>query len=318
MELDGIPIHFIHVPGRGPAPIPLVLTHGWPWTFWDFRDLIVPLSDPGAVGGDPADAFDVVIPSLPGFAFSTPLTRPVAVWDIADLWVQLMESLGYRRFGAHGGDLGALVTAQLGHKFTDRLLGIHIAPCPRRLDIWNVRRPWADLVAGTLPGDTEIQDAVIAWEAKRVGHAVVQVLDPQTLAAGIHDSPAGLAAWLLERRRNWSDCAGDVERVFSQDDLLTSFMLYWATDSFATSARFYRDTWKGGWTPAHDRTPVIEAPTGVSLFRSDLPPGVSTDWIGSYFNLSFYREHPQGGHFAAAERPGDIVEDLRTFFRRHR
>lgn len=313
--IDGVPLHFMHVKGKGPSPMPLILTHGWPWTFWDFAKLIEPLSDPAATGGDPADAFDVIVPSLPGFGFSTPLQRPFAVWETADLWVKLMDGLGYDRFFAHGGDFGVLVTEQLGHKYPERILGIHLAPCPRRLDIWNVRRPWADLVAGPLSGDDARDDRMIAYEEKKVGHAVAQVLDPQTVAAALHDSPVGLAAWLIERRRNWSDCGGDVESVFSKDDLLTNVMLYWVTESYVTSARLYRDSWKGGWSPSHGRSPVVEAPTAVSLFLSDLPPNASTDWMKNYFNLRFLREQSRGGHFAAAEQPDAIVGDLRTFFR---
>lgn len=312
VELDGVPIHFLHIRGRGPSPIPLILTHGWPWTFWDFHKLIEPLTDPAAFGGDPADAFDVIVPSLPGFGFSTPLTRPLPIWETADLWVRLMDVLGYDRFAAHGGDFGVLVTEQLGHKYADRMLGIHLSPCPRRLDIWNVRRPWADLVTNSLAAGA-LDDALIAWEEKKVGHAVAQMLGPQTLAMGMHDSPVGLAAWLLERRRNWSDCGGDVESVFSRDELLTSIMIYWCTNSFVTSARLYRDSWKQEWHPSHHRTPMVEAPTGVSLFRSDLPPGAAMGWMADYFNLHFLREHPRGGHFAAAEKPAIIIDDLRTF-----
>src|SRR5262249_53192332 len=161
----------------------------------------------------------------------------ITIWRTADIWVRLLQDvLGYSRFGAHSGDFGALATAQLGHKYADRVVGVHIAPRPVRLDVWNVVRPWADLVAGTLPGETGAQSQIIEWESKRVGHLVAHVLGPETLAVGLHDSPAGLAAWLLERRRNWSDCGGDVESVFSKDDLLAGVMLYWATESFVSSA----------------------------------------------------------------------------------
>jgi pimeloyl-ACP methyl ester carboxylesterase len=314
--VDRVPIHFIHERGQGPDPLPLVLTHGWPWTFWDFKDMIAPLADPGSFGADPADAFDVVVPSLPGFGFSTPLQEPVTIWRVADIWMRLMHDvLGYSRFAAHGGDFGALATAQLGHKYADRVVGVHIAPRPVRLDAWNVVRPWADLVAGTLPGEAGPQSAMVEWESKKVGHLVAHVLGPQTLSVGLHDSPAGLAAWLVERRRNWSDCGGDVESVFSKDELLTNVMLYWVTESFVTSARLYHDNWRVGWRPAHDRQPVVEAPTGVALFTQDLPPNTSTRWIAEYFNLQRLTKVDRGGHFAAAERPEAIVEELRAFFR---
>jgi pimeloyl-ACP methyl ester carboxylesterase len=314
--VDGIALHFVHERGQGPDPLPLVLTHGWPWTFWDFRDVIRPLADPAAFGGDAADSFDVVVPSLPGFGFSGPLRKPISIWQVADLWVGLMQGvLGYPSFGAHGGDLGMLVTAQLGHRYASRVVGVHMAPRPVRLDAYNLERPWAQLVAGTLPGSAVEAAAMVEWERKKVGHAVAHILGPQTLASALHDSPAGLAAWLLERRRNWSDCGGDVESVFSRDDLLTGIMLYWVTESLVTSARLYLDNWRLGWSPSHDRVPVVESPTGIALFLRDLPPGASVEWIGEYFNLERMTTVEPGGHFAAAERPELLVEELREFFR---
>jgi pimeloyl-ACP methyl ester carboxylesterase len=316
--IDGLPIHFLKAPGQGPDPVPLMLTHGWPWTFWDFKDLIGPLSDPVSHGGDPADAFDVIVPSLPGFGFSTPVRHAGrTVWDVADMWVELMDRLGYRKFAVHGGDYGVMVAGQLGHKYAERLLGLHVAPRPMPLHIWNIDRPWADLVAGSLPASDKADDraAFVAWERKKVGHATAHILGPVTLAHALHDSPAGLAAWLLERRRSWSDCDGDVERVFSKDTLLTSFTLYWVTESFVTSARLYADNSRYGWTPSHDRRPVIEAPTGVTVFDKDIPPNSAMDWMAEYTNLQFVEHSATGGHFAAAERPELIVEHLRTFFR---
>lgn len=318
--IDGVPIHFIHERGRGPSPVPIVLSHGWPWTFWDFRELIGPLSDPAVYGGDPADAFDVIVPSLPGFGFSTPMPRSgTTIWDVADLWVALMtDVLGYERFAAHGGDYGVMVTAQLGHRYPDRIIGLHMAPRPLPLDVWNTDRPWADLLSGALPDGVGDRASFIDYERRKVGHVVAHVLDPQTLAHALHDSPAGLAAWLLQRRRSWSDCDGDVERAFSRDDLLTNFTLYWATESFASSARLYHDNARHGWTPSHERKPVVEAPTAVTIFDKDLPPGASMNWMTDYFNLQSVTHSATGGHFAAAEEPQRIVEDLRHFFRDRR
>lgn len=319
--IDDTPIHFLRAPGRGPAPVPILLTHGWPWTFWDFRDLIGPLSDPAAHGGDPADAFDVIVPSLPGFGFSTPMRHAGrTIWDVADVWVELMDRLGYDRFAVHGGDFGVMVAGQLGHKYADRLLGLHVAPRPMPLHIWNIDRPWADLVAGSLPASENAADraAFIAWERRKVGHATAHILGPQTLAHALHDSPAGMAAWLLERRRSWSDCEGDVERAFSKDDLLTGFTIYWATESFGTSARLYADNARYGWSPAHDRTPVIEAPTGVTVMEKDIPPKSAMGWMSEYCNLQFLESSATGGHFAASECPELIVDHLRRFFRGRR
>jgi pimeloyl-ACP methyl ester carboxylesterase len=322
VEIDGVPIHYLHEPGRGPAPMPLVLTHGWPWSFWEFRKVIRPLADPAAFGGDPADAFDVIVPSLPGHGFSSPLTTPgITVGRIADLWAQLMtDVLGYERFAAHGGDNGASVTVHLGHRYADRLAGIHMAPGPHRLQTWDVERPWAELTGGFLPSDHGARAAMIEWEQRYVSHATVQVMDPQTLAYGLHDSPAGLAGWLLERRRTWSDCGGDVESVFSKDELLTDCTLYWATETFVTSARLYRECWlhRKDLAPIHDRTPPVEAPTGVSLYTVDLPPNLPTDWMRHYYNLKFLQSRDQGGHFVAAEDPEGLIDDLRTFLRQER
>ncbi len=316
VPIDGIPIHFVHVKGKGPNPQPLILSHGWPWTFWDFEKVIGPLSDPAAHGGDPADAFDVVVPSLPGFGFSTPLEKTgINWWKTADLWAVLMRDvLGYERFCAHGGDWGTLVTLQLGHRYADLLHGIHVTGLAP-LDIYSGDRPWA--IGGLLESMSEGSDqraAMIAWEKRFASHVAVQHLDPQTLAFAMHDSPLGLCAWILERRRSWSDCGGDVESRFSKDDLITTMMIYWLTDSFVTSVRYYQEAGTHPWRPDHDRMPVVEAPTGITYFEPDKPPG-EMEWSKTYFNRQFYRVHPTGGHFAPAEEPDLLVEDIREMFR---
>jgi microsomal epoxide hydrolase len=318
VDLDGVPVHFLHRRGTGPDPVPLVLTHGWAGTFWDFAKVIEPLTDPGAHGGDPADAFDVVVPSLPGYGFSSPLSSPVPVARAADLWATLMtDVLGYGRFVAHGTDVGASVTVHLGHQYADRTAGIHMAPGPHRLETWKAERPWSDLTGGFLPSDPDARAAMIAWEQRYVSHATVHVMDPQTLAYALCDSPVGLAAWLLERQRRWSDCDGDVERVFTRDELLTTATLYWVTGTAGTAARIYRDSWLAAatWERAHDRVPPVEAPTGVTLYSADLPPSLPTGWMADYYNLVFLRTRKTGGHFVAAEDPAGLVEDLRDFVR---
>jgi len=314
VRIGGVPIHFMRVPGRGPRPLPLLLTHGWPWTFWDFHKVVGPLSDPTAHGGDPDDAFELIVPSLPGFALSTPLERTGIHWNsTADLWVELMrDALGFERFAAAGGDWGALVTLQLGHKYPDRVLGIHSTnafPLPA----FGGARPWSlgDAAADVL--DASRKDAA-NWERRFASHVAVHMLDPQTLAFALHDSPVGLAAWLLERRRAWSDCGGDVERRFSKDELLTGISLYWLTDSFSSSIRFYAEAANSGWTPAHPGMPAVAVPTGLSLFEVDTAPG-PRDWLRQYFDLRLLREHREGGHFAHAEVPGTIVADIRDTFR---
>lgn len=315
VDLDGVPIHFMHVRGRGPDPKPLLLTHGWPWTFWDFKDVIGPLTDPAAHGGDPAESFDLVIPSLPGFGFSTPLERTGIDWrTTADLWVRLMQDvLGYARFGAHGGDWGTFVTTQLGHKYAGDLIGIHVSGAFPLLSLGG-ERPWsmgeAMLEAGRAAGDVE---RAIEWDRRFASHIAVHTLDPQTLAFAMADSPVGMLSWILERRRNWSDCGGDVEKRFTKDHLITTICLYWLTDAFSSALRFYAETGRGLWQPSHDRTPVVEAPTGISMFDHDTGPG-TLDWMQDYYDLVFLERHSDGGHFAAAEVPETIVRDIRRTF----
>lgn len=315
--LDDVPIHYMHVRGRGPAPMPLILSHGWPWTFWDLHAVIGPLTDPAAYGGDPADAFDVVVPSMPGFGFSTPLTRPgVNFWTTADLWQKLMtEVLGYPRYAAQGGDWGALTTTQLGHRYAASLYGIHLSTVAP-LSLFNHERPW-DITAGTLAPDTLSEAekrAFLKWQERIAAHVAVQVLDPQTLAYAMHDSPAGLLAWLIERRRTWGDCRNGLEATFDRDFLLTTASLYWFTDSFVTSARFYAEAARHLWSPSHTRSPLVEAPTAISHFVHDGTTGLGGG-METMFNLKWQRTHNQGGHFAPVEVPATIVTDIREAFR---
>jgi len=310
--IDDVPIHFIHERGRGPKPMPLIMTHGWPWTFWDLQKVIRPLTDPASFGGDPADAFDVVVPSLPGFGFSTPLAVPgVNFSRTAELWMKLMQQeLGYRRFAAQGGDFGAFVTAQLGHKHADSVLGIHI----------HLAGPLG-MITGGMPDDSMFGPGEEHWPAQNAlffdqesAYSRLQSTKPQTLAYGLNDSPAGLCAWLLEKRRRWSDCGGDVETRFSKDDLLTGATIYWVTESFGTSDRFYAEARRNPWTPAHDRKPVVQAPTAVLLFDKDIVK-LPRRWAEGYYNLQRWNVAPVGGHFVPIEEPEILVNDLRAFYR---
>ena len=219
VEIDGIPIHFVHERGRGPAPMPLILTHGWPWTFWDYERLIGPLSDPARFGGDPNDAFDVVVPSLPGTAFSSPLrTTGIGVVTTADLWLRLMRDvLGYDRFAAGGGDSGAFVSVRLGHAHADQVIGVHLN-FPATVSMGALA---AIAREDYTPEEARWQQQAPPQARGTSAHMAVHIEDPQTLSWAMNDSPAGLAAWLIERRRNWSDCGGDVERSFTKDELLT-------------------------------------------------------------------------------------------------
>ena len=294
--LSGIPIHFIHEPGKGPAPRPLILSHGWPMTFWDMSRLIGPLTDPAAYGADPNESFDVIVPSLPGFGFSSPLTRPgVNFWETADLWVELMNGLGYRRFFAHGGDWGSLITSQLGHRYPQQVIAIHQTSAPALDRHCNSPTPW----------QVDLRRAAV--------HVATSMIDPQTLAWAMHDSPVGMLAWLLERRRSWSDCDGDVEACFSKDDLLTGVMIYWLTDTFVTSIRYYYEANAKPWTPDRVEWPVVPVPTGLTFFEHE---NVWTQpYHERYYNLVYSRNARQGGHFGAWEQAEIVVEDIRTTFR---
>jgi pimeloyl-ACP methyl ester carboxylesterase len=311
-QIEGIPIHFLHVRGKGPNPVPLVLTHGWPWTFWDYRHLIGPLTDPAAHGADPALSFDLVIPSLPGFAFSTPLTVPgIDLRAIARLWVQLMtEGLGYRRFGVAGGDWGAMLSAQVGHEYEDHIVGCYLTMCCY---------PGMDF--GRLQADSFAPDE--RWMLERLAdakslilsHVTVHRLDPQTLAYALVDSPVGTAAWLWERRRAWSDCDGDLLSIHDRDDLCTLASMYWLPPAIGSSMRLYAAQFRHQVSvpKVHDRNPVIAAPTAYAVFPKDLS-FMPRAMAASATNLQQWTVMPKGGHFGPAEQPQRVVADLRRFF----
>jgi hypothetical protein len=331
--IDGTPVHLLHVRGRGPAPLPLIVTHGWPWSFWDMHKIIGPLSDPAAHGGDPADAFDVVVPSLPGYGFSGPPPRSgVNFWETADLWHRLMtEGLGYARYAASGGDWGALIASQLGHRYAQSLYGVHLMHA-MLLDQFGTDRPWDatarswDTGGGNRAVDAtpEQRSALLLSQAKFAAHYAVHVLDPQTLAYALNDSPAGLLAWLLERWRSWGDSCGDVERVYTREHMITTAMIYWASGTVGSSMRAYADAARRPWQPSHSRTPPVEAPTGITFLGGENPPGVTVEQRvnvfragprARFFNLAYLNAHAQGGHFGYYENPHAVVHDLRAMFR---
>ncbi|MBO1416065.1 epoxide hydrolase family protein [Streptomyces sp. FH025] len=331
VTVDGTPVHFLRRAGVGPRPVPLILSHGWPWTFWHWSKVIDPLADPGAHGGDPADAFDVIVPSLPGFGFPGPLTGhpDLTFVQVADLWHSLMtRTLGYGRYAAGGCDIGALVCGQLGHKYAGALYGIHIGS-GQRLDFLSGDRAWSITQGRPLPDDLPdgIRERALALERRFAVHLTTHMLEPATLAAGLSDSPAGLLAWLLARWDGWSEHDGDVEKVFSRDDLLTHATVYWANNAIGSSIRYYANIDRHPWRPSHDRWPVVEAPTGITFVGYENPPGVSTDrrvqsFLDSdraaWYNHVNLTAHERGGHFIPWENPGAWVDDLRRTFRSRR
>jgi pimeloyl-ACP methyl ester carboxylesterase len=301
-DLDGQRIHFVHVRAAGGRPaLPLVLTHGWPSSFVEMLPLVPLLTDPARFGGDPADAFDVVIPSLPGFLFSDlPPKGPVNRPTIAKTWHRLMtEELGYARYGAFGGDVGAGVTSWLAALHPESVAGIHLIhpSAPANLDdLTDEERAWLT--------------AIDAFDEKDRGYSEIMGTRPDTIAAALQDSPAGLAAWIVDKFRDWSDCGGDLERRFSHDDLLTVLTLYWATGTIGSSFRQYYD-----W-PTTPARPLVTVPTGVTMsaepvFR-DLPRSLAER---SYSDLRQWRGPTVGGHFLPSEEPELLAGDLRTLFR---
>jgi len=306
-RLGGLWIHFIHERGVGPAPLPLVVTHGWPGSVAEFVKIIGPLTDPARHGGDPADAFDVVAPSMPGYGFSQRPTAPgMDAERIAGLWAELMQGLGYRRFGAQGGDWGSMVSTYLGARHADVVAGIHL----------NMVVAFPPDPANPAAGLTQ-DEVVELLEARQflkeeTGYQRIQGTKPQTLGYALNDSPAGLAAWIVEKFRTWSDCGGDVKRRFGKDDLLTDIMLYWVTETATSSCRLYYETMHADKFPPRDLR--VEVPTGCAIFPRELfrPPRA---WVERVFNVQRWTRMAAGGHFAALEEPQALVDDIRAFFR---
>lgn len=331
VNVDGVPVHFMRKPGVGPKPVPLILSHGWPWTFWHWSKVIDPLADPGSFGGDPAEAFDVIVPSLPGFGFSTPLPNnpDMNFWKIADLWHTLMtDTLGYAKYAAGGCDVGALVTGQLGHKYSDELYAIHIGSA-LKLSFFNGDRAWDFSGGRPIPDNIteKIRSQILEFDRRFASHLAVHVLDPSTLAYGLSDSPVGMLAWILERWTRWSDNNGNVENVFTKDDILTHATIFWVNNAIETSIRVYANANRYPWTPDHSRSPVIEAPTGITFVGYENPPGITTEnrvrnFLDSdrapWYNHVNITAHEHGGHFIPWEIPDKWVEDLRRTFRGRR
>lgn len=304
-RLDGLDIHFIRVEGNGRRPMPLVLTHGWPSSFAEFSKIIPLLADPAAHGGDARDAFDVIVPSMPGYGFSDRPTKPGATASVvAGLWRRLMtEELGYEKFAAHGGDIGARVTNALGLDHADRMIGVHAMATPK-------------LNASRLSGLTAAEEAFVAtndeWDRDEGAYSHQQKTRPQTLSLGLNDSPVGLAAWIIEKWRAWSDCDGDVERRFSKDELLTQVSIYWLTETVGSSVRMY---FEHAHSPADvwpDRKIEIPARLFLTTEKVDLCP---EEWARRVYADLSYGRAPKGGHFLAAEEPALLAEDIRAFFR---
>jgi microsomal epoxide hydrolase len=308
-QIDGVSIHFIHERGKGPKPTPLMLVHGWPDSFYRFHKLIPLLTDPASYGGDPADSFDVIVPSLPGFGFSEiPRSRGANSICSAELLARLMSDvLGYEKFAVAGGDIGSRVTRLLALAQPEMLIGIHLTDIgfPREMI-------FPSDLSSPSAAEQQFLGSVMGWFMREGAYAALQSTKPQTLAYALNDSPVGLASWLVEKFRSWSDCAGDVEKHFSKDELLTHIMIYWVTETITSSARLYAED--GGMPSQLKAGQYLEVPAGVATFPKDLtlPPRETGE---RYLHVKRWTEMSQGGHFAAWEEPQALAGELRAFYR---
>ncbi|MGH3705563.1 MAG: epoxide hydrolase family protein [Agromyces sp.] len=302
--IDGQNVHFLHVRSPEPDAMPLLLTHGWPGSIVEFMKVIGPLTDPRAHGGDPADAFHIVAPSMPGFAFSGPTHE--TGWDmsrIARAWAELMNRLGYARYGAQGGDTGAVISPMLGRIAPDRVIGVHVNG--------SLGFPSGDPAEFAAMNETE-QARLAAMQRQMeegTGYAVIQSTRPQTIGVGLSDSPAAQLAWIVERFKEWTDPAAELpEDAVDLDQLLANVSVYWLTGTATSAARLYREG-RASWG---EETPPSSVPSGVAVFPGDF--GIRSI-AERENNVVHWSEFDRGGHFPAMEVPDLLVDDVRTFFR---
>lgn len=303
-RIADLPIHAVHVPGQGPNPAPLLLSHGWPGSVFEFLDIIPRLTDPARFGGDPADAFTVVAPSLPGYGLSfEPGQRRVALEEMADIFAELMTRLGYPRFFAQGGDWGSFVTARLGYAHPARTIGIHLNLLPVPRD--------PNALADPTPEEARFADELKHWAKEETGYQVIQGTRPQTLAAGLTDSPAGLAAWIGEKFHAWTDHDGDVFAAVGRDAMLADISLYWFTGAIGSSFWPYYARLHGPW-------PIpgpVAVPTGYAEFPREIlrPPRSVASRV--FTDIRRWTRMERGGHFAALEQPDALADEIRAFAR---
>jgi pimeloyl-ACP methyl ester carboxylesterase len=307
-HIDGLDVHFVHERGKGPSPLPLVLTHGWPGSFAEMLEIIPLLADPAAHGGDAADAFDVVVPSLPGFGFSQAPQHPgVSSKRVAQMWSALMTGLGYDRFGAQGGDIGAGVSMWLGRLYPEQLIGLHLNYIPG-----GFLPPLGDGSPPISAEEAAFRNKAASWFASEGAYSAQQSSKPLTLAYALSDSPVGLAAWIAEKFRTWSDCGGEIERVFTLDQVLTDISLYWFSGNVASTLRIYKENRVEPLT--FDPGERVEPALGMALFPAELPTPPRS-WVERVFDVQRWTTMSRGGHFAAMEQPQLLAEEIRAFFR---
>jgi len=304
-------IHFIHERGKGPNPIPLLITHGWPSSFVEMLKLIPLLTDPANHGGEASDVFDVIVPSVPGFGFSErPLQTGMTRWRVAEIWAKLMDGLGYDRYGLQANDIGAVISSWLSLDFPERVIGFHTMMPTFPPPSFDENQP------PMTEAEESFKVVIDTWDQDEGGYNAIQTTRPQTLAYGLHDSPVGLMAWIIEKWRVWTDPNGNIEDYFSKDELLTNVMIYWATETANSSVRSYYER-------AHDSRTLepndkIRVPTGAAL-SMEAVQRAPQEWVQRrYTDIRHWTEFSSGGHFLAAENPELLARDIREFFRQFR
>jgi pimeloyl-ACP methyl ester carboxylesterase len=304
-DLDDLNVHFIHERGKGPHPLPIILTHGWPDSFYRMHKIIPMLTDPESFGGNATDSFDVIVPSIPGFGFSDPVRKQgQTVKQTAQLWDGLMRDvLGYQRYAAAGGDWGSPISQLLALNNPDSIIGLHIT------DIGFQATTNLD-PASLTPAEQEYLRTRQQRSLQEGGYVVIQSTKPQTLAYGLSDSPVGLAAWIIEKFHGWSDIDGGLEHIYTKDELLTNIMIYWVTQTINSSMRFY---YEERHAPSFKTEQRVEVPVAMALFPKDTP--APRTLAERTLRIERWTEMPRGGHFAALEEPELLVEDLRAFYR---
>lgn len=309
--VDDLHIHFIHERGKGPKPMPLLITHGWPSSFVEMLKLIPLLTDPASHGGDVADSFDIIVPSVPGYGFSDhPLRSGMTRWRVAEIWAKLMDGLGYQRFGLQANDIGAVISGWLALDHPEKVIGLHTMmptfPPPSFVD---TQPPMSE-------AEKTFKDTVDSWDQEEGAYDAIQRTRPQTLAYGLNDSPVGLMAWIVEKWRAWTDPNGNIEDYFSKDEILANVTIYWATETANSSIRSYFER-------AHDTRVLkpedkIRVPTGVAL-TTEAVEHAPREWVERrYADIRRWTEFPSGGHFLAAENPQMLATEIRAFFRQFR
>jgi pimeloyl-ACP methyl ester carboxylesterase len=315
--IDGQVIHFLHVRSPEPDALPLVLLHSWPGSPIEFGRMVGPLTDPRAHGGDPADAFHLVVPSIPGFGFSVPVSE--AGWStgrIARALAELMDRLGYQRYGAHGGDIGAGIAAGLSSADPERVVGVHVTtdlPTAVTFGMWSgdpAENP------GLSPAQKERVEQLKQASTDDEGYLRIQATRPQTIGYALTDSAVGQLAWIVEKFRAWTDCDGHPENVVNRDEMLDDVTLYWLTATGASSARLYWESFRQvSERFSQGNADTVTVPTGCSIFPKEMPRP-SRRWAERRFtDIRWWNELDKGGHFAAFEQPELFVNEVRSFFR---